>query len=191
MIDHAAVNLDAKMRQPVLRALHHFEIGIDGKLHMDPLHANLFQEEKMIVVGPRVHHGGDLGVVRIIFVHTRCRASSERRRGDGLSRGGSQRELQKISALGGFHKIPPELGLYTILAPRRVYRWCMALSARNQLQGKIEKITIGDIMAHVVVKLGKFTIESVITRQSAKEMKLKKGDSVEVVIKATEVMLRK
>jgi molybdopterin-binding protein len=67
----------------------------------------------------------------------------------------------------------------------------MALSARNQLQGKIEKITIGDIMAHVVVKLGKFTIESVITRQSAKEMKLKKGDSVEVVIKATEVMLRK
>jgi molybdopterin-binding protein len=67
----------------------------------------------------------------------------------------------------------------------------MALSARNQLQGKIEKITIGDIMAHVVVKLGKFTIESVITRQSAKEMKLKKGDSVEVVIKSTEVMLRK
>jgi molybdopterin-binding protein len=67
----------------------------------------------------------------------------------------------------------------------------MALSARNQLQGKISKITLGDIMAHVVVKLGKFTIESVITRQSAKEMKLKKGDSVEVVIKSTEVMLRK
>jgi molybdopterin-binding protein len=67
----------------------------------------------------------------------------------------------------------------------------MALSARNQLQGKIAKITMGDIMAHVVVKLGKFTIESVITRQSAKEMKLKKGDDVEVVIKSTEVMLRK
>jgi molybdopterin-binding protein len=67
----------------------------------------------------------------------------------------------------------------------------MALSARNQLQGKISKITLGDIMAHVVVKLGKFTIESVITRQSAKEMKLKKGDNVEVVIKSTEVMLRK
>jgi molybdopterin-binding protein len=67
----------------------------------------------------------------------------------------------------------------------------MALSARNQLQGKIAKITMGDIMAHVVVKLGKYTIESVITRQSAKEMKLKKGDDVEVVIKSTEVMLRK
>ena len=46
-------------------------------------------------------------------------------------------------------------------------------------------------MAHVVVKLGKFTIESVITRQSADEMKLKKGDAVEVVIKSTEVMLKK
>jgi molybdopterin-binding protein len=67
----------------------------------------------------------------------------------------------------------------------------MALSARNQLKGKITKVTLGEIMAHVVVKLGKFTVESVITRQSAEEMKLKKGDSVEVVIKSTEVMLRK
>jgi molybdopterin-binding protein len=67
----------------------------------------------------------------------------------------------------------------------------MALSARNQLQGRITKIKLGDIMAHVVVKLGKITIESVITRQSADEMKLKKGDTVEVVIKSTEVMLKK
>jgi molybdopterin-binding protein len=67
----------------------------------------------------------------------------------------------------------------------------MALSARNQLKGEITKITLGDIMAHVVVKVGKNTIESVITRKSAEDMKLKKGDSVEVVIKSTEVMLRK
>ena len=67
----------------------------------------------------------------------------------------------------------------------------MALSARNQLKGKITKITMGDIMAHVVVKIGKDTIESVITRQSAEDLKLKKGDAVEAVIKSTEVMLRK
>jgi molybdopterin-binding protein len=71
------------------------------------------------------------------------------------------------------------------------YRWCMDLSARNQLQGRITKITLGDIMAHVVVKVENNTIESVITRQSAKEMKLKRGDKVEVVIKSTEVMLKK
>ncbi len=46
-------------------------------------------------------------------------------------------------------------------------------------------------MAHVVVKVGDHHIESIITRESAKDMKLKKGDEVEVVIKSTEVMLRK
>ncbi|HMG36642.1 MAG TPA: TOBE domain-containing protein [Blastocatellia bacterium] len=34
-------------------------------------------------------------------------------------------------------------------------------------------------------------IESVITRQSAEEMKLKKGDTVTAVVKATEVMVSK
>jgi molybdopterin-binding protein len=67
----------------------------------------------------------------------------------------------------------------------------MALSARNQLKGRITKITLGDIMAHVVVMVGKNTIESVITRRSAEGMKLKKGDMVEVVIKSTELMLKK
>ena len=43
----------------------------------------------------------------------------------------------------------------------------MALSARNQLQGKIDRIKMGDIMAHVTVKVGKNLIESVITRNSA------------------------
>ena len=46
-------------------------------------------------------------------------------------------------------------------------------------------------MAHVVVKVGKDTIDSVIKRRSAEDMKLKKGDTVEVVIKSTEVMLKK
>jgi molybdopterin-binding protein len=67
----------------------------------------------------------------------------------------------------------------------------MALSARNQLTGKVKEIRIGDIMAHVTVKVGQNLIESVITRTSAEELKLKKGDSVRVVIKSTEVMIQK
>lgn len=67
----------------------------------------------------------------------------------------------------------------------------MALSARNQLPGKIKDIQIGDIMAHVVVKVGSNLIESVITRNSAEELGLKKGDSVKVVVKSTEVMIQK
>jgi molybdopterin-binding protein len=67
----------------------------------------------------------------------------------------------------------------------------MALSARNQLAGKVKDIQIGDIMAHVVVKVGNNLIESVITRNSAEELGLKKGDSVRVVVKSTEVMIQK
>ena len=50
---------------------------------------------------------------------------------------------------------------------------------------------MGDIMAHVVVKVGNNLIESVITRNSAEELGLKKGDSVRVVVKSTEVMIQK
>jgi molybdopterin-binding protein len=67
----------------------------------------------------------------------------------------------------------------------------MALSARNQIPGIIEDIQIGTIMAHVVVKVGDNLIESVITRNSAEDLGLKKGDSVKVVVKSTEVMIQK
>jgi len=67
----------------------------------------------------------------------------------------------------------------------------MELSARNQLAGTVEQIHLGDIMARVVVQVGENVIESVITRQSAEDLGLKKGDSVRVVIKSTEVMIQK
>jgi molybdopterin-binding protein len=67
----------------------------------------------------------------------------------------------------------------------------MPLSARNQLPGTVEDVRLGEIMAHVVVKVGESAIESVITRASAEELNLKKGDSVRVVVKSTEVMIQK
>ena len=67
----------------------------------------------------------------------------------------------------------------------------MAISARNQLQGKITEILLGDVMAHVTVSIGQSLIESVITRKSADELKLKVGDAVTVTVKATEVMIAK
>ena len=67
----------------------------------------------------------------------------------------------------------------------------MPISARNQLEGKVVEVTLGDIMAHVVVQIGENQIESVITRRSAEQLGLKKGDEVTVVIKSTEVMLQK
>jgi molybdopterin-binding protein len=50
----------------------------------------------------------------------------------------------------------------------------MPISARNKLRGKIEEIELGEI-----------------TRRSADELKLKKGDTVTAVVKATEVMIQK
>lgn len=67
----------------------------------------------------------------------------------------------------------------------------MALSARNQLAGTVQEVRLGDVMAHVVVKVGEHTVESLISRASAEELKLQKGDAVQVVIKSTEVMIRK
>jgi molybdopterin-binding protein len=67
----------------------------------------------------------------------------------------------------------------------------MTLSARNHLQGTIEDVQLGDVLAHVTVRVSGGIIESVITRRSADEMDLKKGDQVTTVVKATEVMISK
>lgn len=67
----------------------------------------------------------------------------------------------------------------------------MTLSARNHLKGTIEEIQLGDVLAHVTVRVGNSVIESVITRRSVEEMALKKGDAVTAVVKATEVMIAK
>ena len=67
----------------------------------------------------------------------------------------------------------------------------MTLSARNHLVGTIDEIQWGDVLVHVIVRVGDHLIESVITRRSAEEMALKKGDAVTAVVKATEVMLAK
>lgn len=67
----------------------------------------------------------------------------------------------------------------------------MKLSARNHLVGKLEELRLGNVMAHVVVRVEDNLIESVITRRSAEEMELKVGDTVAAVIKSTEVMLQK
>jgi molybdopterin-binding protein len=67
----------------------------------------------------------------------------------------------------------------------------MPLSARNHLQGTIEDIQIGDVLAHVTIKTAAGIIESVITKRSFDELALKKGDVVTAVVKATEVMIAK
>jgi len=65
------------------------------------------------------------------------------------------------------------------------------LSIRNQLDGKVTEIVHGPVVSEVVVNTKAGTLASVITSRSAKDMKLKKGDRVLVMIKATEASLQK
>jgi len=68
--------------------------------------------------------------------------------------------------------------------------WLFQL-ARNQLKGTVEEVLFGNVMAHVVVSVGDNVIESAITRRSAEELQLKKGDTVIAIIKSTDVMIQK
>jgi molybdopterin-binding protein len=67
----------------------------------------------------------------------------------------------------------------------------MPISARNKLRGIIEEIRLGEVTAHIVVRVGDNLIESAITRSSADELQLKAGDKVTAVVKATAVMIQK
>jgi molybdopterin-binding protein len=67
----------------------------------------------------------------------------------------------------------------------------MELSARNQLPGTVKSIALGAIMAEVVVDVSGQEVVAAITRSSVERLGIKEGDSVTVVIKATEVMLAK
>ena len=68
----------------------------------------------------------------------------------------------------------------------------MDLGARNQPEGTIASVKLGNVMAEVAVKLrGGEQVVSVITRASIEELGLKEGDTVRVVIKATSVMVAK
>ena len=67
----------------------------------------------------------------------------------------------------------------------------MALSARNQLPGIVEDVKLGTVMALIAVRVGDNLVESVITRASAEDLGLKKGDAVRAVIKSTAVMIQK
>lgn len=67
----------------------------------------------------------------------------------------------------------------------------MAISARNQLRGTITDVVLGNVMAHITVQVGENVVESMISKKSAEELHLKKGDKVVVIIKSTEVMIQK
>jgi molybdate transport system regulatory protein len=68
----------------------------------------------------------------------------------------------------------------------------MRVGARNRIIGKVTQIKKGSLMCLVKVNVpASSQMASVMTIESLKELGLKKGDSVEVIVKAVNVLLVK
>lgn len=66
----------------------------------------------------------------------------------------------------------------------------MKISARNQLKGKVKKITLGAVNAEVILELADGTeVVSIITKESAESLGLQVGKDAYAVIKASNVMI--
>jgi len=68
----------------------------------------------------------------------------------------------------------------------------MKLSTRNQIKGKVAQVVKGAVMAKVKIDIGGGNvITSTITVDAVNDLKLKKGDAVTALIKASSVMIGK
>jgi len=66
----------------------------------------------------------------------------------------------------------------------------MKISARNTLKGKVVKITAGAVNSEVVIEVpGGEQIISIITKNSAENLKLQVGCEAYAIIKASNVMI--
>ncbi len=66
----------------------------------------------------------------------------------------------------------------------------MRLSARNNLKGKVKSIQPGAVNSEVVVEIaGGTEIVSIITKSSVERLELVPGKEVQVIIKASSIMI--
>ena len=68
----------------------------------------------------------------------------------------------------------------------------MRVGARNRITGRVTDIKKGKLMSLVKVEVpARCRMASVMTLESLDELSLKKGDSIEVIVKAVNVLLIK
>ena len=67
----------------------------------------------------------------------------------------------------------------------------MKIGARNQIIGTVTEIKKGSLMCQVKLDVPASKMSSVMTIDSLEDMGLKKGDKVQVVVKAIHVLLLK
>ncbi len=68
----------------------------------------------------------------------------------------------------------------------------LKISARNRLKGVVKGVEKGDVIAKVKLEVKTpAVVTALISREAVEDLNIKVGDSVEAVIKATEVMIAK
>jgi molybdate transport system regulatory protein len=68
----------------------------------------------------------------------------------------------------------------------------LKISARNKLKGTVQNVEKGIITAKVKIKIdAPAVITAIISKEAVEELGVKTGDTIEAVIKATEVMVAK
>ena len=67
----------------------------------------------------------------------------------------------------------------------------MEQSIRNELPGRVKSIVADTILSEVIIETSIGEIASIITTRSVQEMKLKIGDEVFALVKATNVSVRR
>jgi len=105
-------------------------------------------------------------------------------------------KLKTAPTPGGHHRISqatlkPFLAADNSKQPSESRVRFRRVSGRNQLAGKIVSLRIEGLMAEVVLSLDGDQITSIITASAARELDLKKGDTVAALIKSTDVMIER
>jgi molybdopterin-binding protein len=105
-----------------------------------------------------------------------------------------KKKIHSIQTAGGHHRIPQseiDRLLFRTRGKTEKERKDVArrVSGRNQLVGRIDEVRISGLMAEVMISIGSQQITSIITARSAREMRLKRGQTAAALIKATEVMI--
>lgn len=105
-------------------------------------------------------------------------------------------KLKTVITPGGHHRIS-EVALSPFLKKdeakpstesRKRYR---RVSGRNQLVGKIVELHISGLLAQVVIDIGGQRMNSIITADAVRELRLKKGDTAAALVKSTDVMIER
>jgi molybdopterin-binding protein len=105
-------------------------------------------------------------------------------------------KLKTVQTPGGHHRLS-EVALRPFLQKdkkkpavesRQRFR---RVSGRNQLVGKVVSLRVEGLLAEVVIVVGDAQVTSIITANAARELRLKKGDTVAALIKSTDVMIER